>query len=157
MTKIAHQAGRQIALTLSDSFCVIRYLQEFQELVREHVDILFANEGEIKALWQTESYEEAVAITRQSCELAALTRSEKGSVVVSGDEVHVVDAEPVEHLVDTTGAGDLYAAGFLVGYTQNRDLATCARMGGIAAAEIISHVGPRPEHNLQALIAASLG
>jgi sugar/nucleoside kinase (ribokinase family) len=154
--RVARQAGRKVALTLSDPFCVERHREEFVDLAERHVDILFANEAEIMSLYQVATFDQALQRVRAHCEIAALTRSEKGSVVVSGDEVHVVDAEPVEHLIDTTGAGDLYAAGFLVGYTQGRDLATCARMGGIAAAEVISHFGARPEHDLQALVEASI-
>jgi sugar/nucleoside kinase (ribokinase family) len=153
---LAHQAGRQIALTLSDSFCVIRYLKEFQDLVREHVDILFANEGEIKALWQTENYEEAVAITRQSCELAALTRSEKGSLIATPETVVEVPAWPVPKIVDLTGAGDLFAAGFLYGYTQGRNHADCGRIGSLAAGEVISHYGARPETPLSELLLQSV-
>ena len=153
---LAHQAGRQIALTLSDSFCVIRYLKEFQDLVRDHVDILFANEGEIKALWETENYEEAVAITRQSCELAALTRSEKGSLIATPETVVEVPAWPVPKIVDLTGAGDLFAAGFLYGYTQGRNHADCGRIGALAAGEVISHYGARPETPLSELLLQSV-
>ena len=142
---LAHQAGRQIALTLSDSFCVIRYLKEFQDLVREHVDILFANEAEIVALYETASFDSALQRVRGHCEIAALTRSEKGSVVATAGEVHVIDAQRVAKVVDTTGAGDLYAAGFLFGLTRSRPLAECGRIGSLAAAEVIQHYGARPE------------
>lgn len=150
---IAHEAGRKVALTLSDSFCVERYREEFQHLVETQVDLLFANEDEIKALYQVETFDEALQIVRQRCEIAALTRSEKGSVIVAGDEVHVVDAAPVDTLVDTTGAGDLYAAGFMTGLAQGRDLMTCGRLASLAAAEVISHFGARPEHDLKKLAA----
>ncbi len=149
--KIAKEAGNKVSLTLSDPFCVERYRAEFQNLVEGRVDLLFANEAEICSLYQTKTFDEALQIVRKKCELAALTRSEAGSVVVAGDEVHVVDAAPVERVVDTTGAGDLYAAGFLYGYATGRDLLTCGRLGSLAAAEIISHFGARPETSLQEL------
>ncbi len=159
--RIAHDSGREVALTLSDSFCVRRYLEEFQDLVKNHVDILFANETEIMALWQTEDWDEAVGITRGHCELAALTRSEKGSLIVAGaspgDSVYEIPAWPVDRVVDVTGAGDLYAAGFLYGYTQGRDLATCGRIAGMAAAEIIQHLGARPELPLTEMLLERLG
>jgi sugar/nucleoside kinase (ribokinase family) len=150
--EIAHKAGHQIALTLSDSFCVKRYLKEFQELVRDHVDILFANESEITALWETEDYDQAVAITRKACDLAALTRSEKGSLIVTPETAVQIPAWPVGKVVDLTGAGDLYAAGFLFGYTQGRDHATCGRIASLCAGEIISHFGARPEVPLTELL-----
>jgi sugar/nucleoside kinase (ribokinase family) len=150
--EIAHRAGQQIALTLSDSFCVQRYLKEFQNLVREHVDILFANESEIKALWETDDYQQAVQITRGACSLAALTRSEKGSLIVTPETAVEIPAWPVAKVVDVTGAGDLYAAGFLFGYTQGRDFADCGRIASIAAAEVISHYGARPETPLAELL-----
>jgi sugar/nucleoside kinase (ribokinase family) len=149
---LAHQAGRQVALSLSDSFCVQRYRREFQDLVRDHVDILFANESEIKALWETEDYQHAVAVTRRSCDLAALTRSAKGSLIATSEAVVEVPAWPVSRVVDVTGAGDLYAAGFLHGYTQGRDYADCGRLAALCAAEIISHFGARPETPLAELL-----
>jgi sugar/nucleoside kinase (ribokinase family) len=149
---IAHKAGHQISLTLSDAFCVKRYLKEFQALVKDHVDILFANESEILALWETEDYNQAVAITRASCDLAALTRSEKGSLIVTPETVVQIPAWPVGKVVDLTGAGDLYAAGFLFGYTQGRDHATCGRIASLCAGEIISHFGARPEVPLTELL-----
>ncbi|MDP6351439.1 MAG: adenosine kinase, partial [Alphaproteobacteria bacterium] len=124
---IARKAGRKVALSLSDPFCVDRYREEFHALVTDGVDLLFANEAELISLYEAESFDEALQQIRGHCEVAALTRGDKGSVVVSGDEVHVIDAEPVARLVDTTGAGDLYAAGFLFGYTQGEDLARCGR------------------------------
>jgi sugar/nucleoside kinase (ribokinase family) len=148
----AHAAGRQVALTLSDAFCVDRYRAEFLDLVRDRVDILFANEGELLSLYEAATFDAALQAARANGKVAALTRSAKGSVVVRGEEVHVVDAAPVAHVVDTTGAGDLYAAGFLYGYTRGLPLAECARIGGIAAAEIISHFGARPEKPLATLI-----
>lgn len=148
----AHAAGRKVSITLSDSFCVDRYREEFRTLIRDKVDILFANESEIKALYQVDSFEAALAAARAENKICALTRSEKGSVVIKGSETHAVPAAPVAKVVDTTGAGDLYAAGFLFGFTHGKPLAECARLGGIAAAEVISHVGARPEKALKGLI-----
>ena len=156
-TKIAHEAGRKVALTLSDPFCVERHRAEFQELVKGPVDILFANEAEIRALWQVADFEAALAATRGLVEVAALTRSEKGAVVLTRNGAERVPAEPVARVVDTTGAGDLFAAGFLYGLTNGRSPAECARIGAIAAAEVISHVGARPERPLKALVAERLG
>jgi sugar/nucleoside kinase (ribokinase family) len=150
--KIAHEAGRKVALSLSDPFCVDRHRAEFLDLVENHVDILFANESEILSLYQATSFDQALQGVRSHCEVAALTRSAKGSIIITGSEVHVIDAERVEKVVDTTGAGDLYAAGFLFGYTQGRRLVDCAHLGGIAAAEIISHFGARPETALADLL-----
>jgi len=154
---IAHGAGREVSLSLSDPFCVDRHRDEFRELVSNHVDILFANEDEIISLYQTASFDEALQAVRGECKIAALTRSDKGSVIVQGNEVHVVDAEPVDHVADTTGAGDAYAAGFLHGYVAGKDLSTSARLGGICAAEVISHVGARAQVNLKDLVAEKLG
>lgn len=153
---LAATNGCTVSLSLSDSFCVDRHRESFREFVSGHVDILFANEDEITALYQVNNFDAALQHVRQDCRIAALTRSEKGSVIVAGKEVHVVDAEPVDKVVDTTGAGDQYAAGFLYGYTRGRDLATCARIGGIAAAEVIGHVGPRPQMKLADLVAEKL-
>jgi sugar/nucleoside kinase (ribokinase family) len=152
----ANAARRLVALTLSDPFCVDRHRAEFQDLVARHVDLLFANEEEIKSLYQAASFDEALQKVRGHCRVAALTRSAKGAVVVAGEEVHVVDAEPAK-VVDTTGAGDAFAAGFLYGFTHGFDLARAARAGAIAAAEVIGHVGARPEVPLKALIADRLG
>lgn len=150
--RIAHGASRKVALTLSDAFCVDRYRESFLDLVEYHIDVLFANEAEILSLYQVSSFDDALQRVRGHCEIAALTRSAKGSVVVSDGEVHVIDASPVARVVDTTGAGDLYAAGFLFGLTSGRDLASCGRIGAIAAAEVISHVGARPETRLADLV-----
>jgi sugar/nucleoside kinase (ribokinase family) len=143
--EIAHAAGRKVALTLSDPFCVDRHRAAFLELVEGHVDILFANEAEIRSLYTAPDFDGALQQVRRHCAVAALTRSERGSVVVAGDEVHVIDAHEVEAVVDTTGAGDLYAAGFMVGLSRGLDLATCGRLGSLAAGEVISHVGARPQ------------
>lgn len=145
--EIARRAGRKVSLTLSDPFCVERHRADFRDLVEKHVDILFANEHEIMSLYQVSSFDEAIKAVSNHCEIAALTRSAKGSTVVSGGKTVDVAASPVTHPVDSTGAGDQYAAGFLYGYTQGRDLATCGRLGSLAAAEVISHVGPRPAMN----------
>ncbi|MBL4693438.1 MAG: adenosine kinase [Magnetovibrio sp.] len=155
----AHDAGREVSLSLSDPFCVDRHRESFLELVENHIDILFANEDEIKALYQVDTFDAALQHVRGHCNIAALTRSSHGSVVVSGDEVHVVDAEPNVTVIDTTGAGDAYAAGFLFGYTDGGqdDLVHCARLGGIAAAEIISHFGARPETPLDEVVKSKLG
>ncbi|WP_020590496.1 adenosine kinase [Kiloniella laminariae] len=150
--EIAHAAGRKVALTLSDSFCVARHRESFLDLVKNHVDILFANEEETMALFEVDNFDTALQQVRACCSVAALTRSEKGSVICCGDEVHVIDAEPVDHVVDTTGAGDLYAAGFLFGYTNGYSLYDSGRIGSIAAAEVISHFGARPEKSLATLI-----
>lgn len=143
--EIARSAGRKVALTLSDDFCVQRHRDSFRHLVRHHTDILFANEKELLSLYETEDFDAAIAALRADSALAAVTRSEKGSVVISADAVITAPAEPVGRVVDTTGAGDQYAAGFLFGHTRGLPLATCARLGHIAAREVISHVGPRPE------------
>ena len=152
----AHDTGVKVSLTLSDAFCVARFREEFLELAEKHVDILFANESEILSLYQVDNFDDALQQVRKHCEIAALTRSEKGSVIVNGDEVHIIDAEKGVKVVDTTGAGDAYAGGFLYGYTQGYDLVTCGRLGGLMAAEVISHLGPRPETDLKKLAAAVL-
>lgn len=153
---IAHAAGREVSLTLSDGFCVDRHRAAFRSLVEGHVDILFANEEEIKSLYEVDSFDEALARVREHCKIACLTRSEKGSVVLQGGTIHEVPAEPVAKVLDTTGAGDQYAAGFLFGYTQGMDLDRAGRIGAIAAAEVISHYGARPEVDLKTLVAEKL-
>jgi sugar/nucleoside kinase (ribokinase family) len=146
----AHAAGREVSMTLSDPFCVDRYRGEFLDLMRSGtVDIVFANESELKSLYETASFETALEAIRKDCRLAAVTRSEKGSVVVRGDETVKVMALSVDEVVDTTGAGDLYAAGFLAGYTQGRGLAECGALGSLAAGLVIAQVGPRPRQNLR--------
>ena len=149
--KIAAGAGNKVSFTLSDAFLVDAFREDFLSFICDHVDILFANEVEITALVEAQDFDDSFQHTRRLCEIAALTRSEKGSVIAAGEEIHVIDAAPVEQVVDTTGAGDLYAAGFLYGYTRNRDLAACAHMGSLAAGEIISHFGARPETPLAGL------
>jgi len=147
---IAHEAGRQVALSLSDPFCVHRHRAAFRDLVAGHIDILFANEAEITSLYEENTFEAAADRARADVALAALTRSEAGSVILRGAETVTVAAEPAE-VVDTTGAGDAYAAGFLAAYTAGKPLATCGRLGSLAAAEIISHYGARPRADLRAM------
>ncbi len=154
--EIAHAAGRQVSLSLSDPFCVDRFRDEFLHLLEGHIDILFANEEEIKSLYQVNEFDEALQYVRGHCEIAALTRSDKGSVIISGDEMHVVDAHPVTSMVDTTGAGDAYAAGFLYGHTHHLGLHDAAHIGGVAAAEVIGHMGARPAEPLNKLIETTL-
>ncbi|MEQ8965112.1 MAG: adenosine kinase [Azospirillaceae bacterium] len=149
---LAHDSGRKVSLTLSDPFCVERHRDSFRELIDGHIDILFANEAEILSLYQVDTIEQALEAVRGECETAAITRSEKGSVILQGTDVYEVPAEPVSKVVDTTGAGDLYAAGFLFGYAEGRHAAECGRMGAIAAAEVISHMGARPEVDLAKLV-----
>lgn len=156
--RIAHAAGRKVALSLSDPFCVDRHRAEFLELVEKDVDILFANEAEITSLYRTANFDDALQRVRQKKDrIAALTRSEKGAVIVSGDHTHAVPAEKVAHLVDTTGAGDLFAAGFLFGLTHGHNLPSAGRIGVICAAEIISHFGARPEVSLKDLVRTRMG
>jgi sugar/nucleoside kinase (ribokinase family) len=146
----AHEAGREVAMTLSDSFCVDRYRDEFLDLMRSRtVDIVFSNESELKALYQTSSFEAGLDAIRQDCRLAIVTRSEKGSVVLRDGETEIVDAIEISELVDTTGAGDLYAAGFLHGYTTGRTLADCGKLGSLAAGLVIQQIGPRPMLSLK--------
>jgi sugar/nucleoside kinase (ribokinase family) len=149
---VAHEYGRKVSLTLSDSFCVDRHREDFVELVREDVDILFGNEDELCSLYEVPDLEAAMATVRSECELAAITAGKDGSFVVTPDGVVPVPAEHVDRVLDTTGAGDLYAAGFLYGYSRELSLAECGRLGSIAAAEVISHVGPRPLVELRTLI-----
>lgn len=155
---MAHAAGRKVSLTLSDPFCVGRHRKAFLDLVEHHVDILFANEAEICALYEVgDDFDAALGRVRGHCEVAALTRSARGSVIVEGGRVHTVAAHPVGAVVDTTGAGDLYAAGVLYGLSQGLDLPTCGRLGSLAAAEVIAHVGARPMVPLAQLAGPILG
>lgn len=154
--RMAHAAGRKVSLTICDPFCVDRHRDEFRDLVTHHVDILFANEAEICSLYEVGDFDTALQHVRGECEIAALTRGKRGSLLVAGDEVHVIDPYPVETLVDTTGAGDLYAAGVLYGLSQGFGLAHCGRLGSLAAAEVISHVGARPAVPLADLAASVL-
>ncbi len=150
--KIAHGAGRDVALTLSDAFCVDRYRAEFLDLIRKGtVDLIFANERELHSLYQTADFDTALSALRADAKLAVITRSEKGCLVVTREETDAVPAVPIERLVDATGAGDLFAAGFLVGLSRGEEYRDCARLGALAAAEVISHLGARPESSLKAL------
>ena len=150
-SRIAHDSGRRVALTLSDTFCVERHRAEWRDLVADQVDILFTNEAEALALYEVDTFDEALAAARADVEVAVVTRGPAGSVVARGDEVVVVDPHPVE-VVDTTGAGDLYAAGFLFGFTHDRSLAECGQLGSIAASAVLGHLGPRPGVSLGQLI-----
>lgn len=149
---LAHAAGKKLALTLSDAFCVDRWRGEFKELVTREVDILFANESEIMSLYEVQTFDEALQAVRAQVGFAALTRGAKGSVVVKGDEVHVIDAATPERVLDTTGAGDLYAAGFLRGLTMGLPLARCGELAGACAATIIAQYGARAEKPLLPLL-----
>jgi sugar/nucleoside kinase (ribokinase family) len=149
---IAHSAGRQVALSLSDPFCVGRHRAAFRDLVDGHVDILFANEAEICSLYETDNFGAAAASVRGHVAIAALTRSAAGSVVLAAGAEHPVAAAPVARVVDTTGAGDLYASGFLHGLTRGLPLPACGEIGSLCAAEIISHFGARPEVKLSDLV-----
>jgi sugar/nucleoside kinase (ribokinase family) len=150
---LTHKHGGRVALSLSDAFCVDRHRAEFKRLIDDHVDILFANETEIASLTQNSDFDASAAAMRGACEVLVLTRGARGAVVFAHDERFEVAAEPVSRVVDTTGAGDLFAAGFLHGFTQGRGPADSARMGAVCAAEIISHIGARPEASLKQLLA----
>jgi sugar/nucleoside kinase (ribokinase family) len=149
---VSHAAGRMVSLTLSDSFCVDRHRHDFQSLVADEVDLLFGNEAELMALYQTDTFEASIAALRESCQLAAITIGAKGSIIVTGEELIAVPAVPVRRVIDTTGAGDLYASGFLYGLTTGRSFEECGQLGSLAAAEVISHVGPRPLVELRTLV-----
>ncbi|HEX2849509.1 MAG TPA: adenosine kinase [Acidimicrobiales bacterium] len=153
VAEVSHRAGRKVSLTLSDPFCVDRHRAEFLSLLEGHVDVLFANEAEVVSLFEVDDFDQALHRVRERCEVAFLTRGVRGSVVATADDVHLVDAYPVPRLVDTTGAGDLYAAGALYGLTHGCDLDACGRLGSLAAAEVISHMGARPERRLSGLAA----
>ncbi len=145
---IARAAGNMVTLTLSDSFCVERHRESFIELIDQHVDILFANEDEIMSLYEVDNLDAVIERIRGHVGIGAITRSSKGSSIITDNDRIDIPAEPVAHVVDTTGAGDLYAAGFLTGMAKGLDLEICGRLGSIAAAEVISHMGPRPEKSL---------
>jgi len=150
---VAHAAGRRVALSLSDPFCVGRHRAAFRDLVGGHIDILFANEAEICSLYETNDFAAAAAAVREHVSIAALTRSAAGSLLLGDGAEHRVAAAPVARVVDTTGAGDLYASGFLYGLTRGLPLPICGGIGSLCAAEIISHVGARPEVELSHLVA----
>jgi sugar/nucleoside kinase (ribokinase family) len=150
--KIAHQAGRKVSITLSDSFCVDRYRAEFLGLIRDGtIDVLFANDSELRSLYETASLETAVEALRRDCRIAAVTMGAEGALVIEPGHMAQVPATPVETVVDTTGAGDLFAAGFLFGFARALPLTDAARLGTLAAAEVISHIGPRPATSLAGL------
>jgi sugar/nucleoside kinase (ribokinase family) len=149
--RAAKEADAKVALTLSDAFCVDRHREDFRALVRDGADIVFANEKEITSLYQVNSFEEAAAAALNDCEMAVLTRSEAGSVIVAAGKTIEIEAESVPRVVDLTGAGDLYSAGFLYGLTHGAPLPACGRLGSLAAAEAISHIGARPEIPLRKL------
>lgn len=150
---LAHAAGRQVAISLSDPFCVGRHREAFRAFVARQADIVFANEAEIMSLYETDSLEAAIEAVRRDAGLAAITRSEKGSIIVAGEATHEIAAEPTT-VVDTTGAGDAYAAGFLAALTRGHALPECGRWGSVAAAECIGHFGARPQAELKALVGA---
>ena len=150
--QIAHGAGRKVALTLSDAFCVDRWRDEFLQLMRSRtVDLVFANEAELRSLYQSSDFDAAIAALRADIDIAVVTRSEKGCLVIGPDGTEAVPAFPVKRVVDTTGAGDLFAAGFLSGLARGADDRTCGRLGALAAAEVIQHLGARPETSLKDL------
>jgi sugar/nucleoside kinase (ribokinase family) len=152
---LARASGRLIALSLSDAFVVDRHREALLGFIDSEVDVLLANESELTSLFQTDDFDAAARALRGRAKLAAVTRGERGSVIVAGDEILAVDAAPVEKVVDTTGAGDQYAAGFLLGLANGRPLAICGRLGSLAAAEVISHYGPRPQVSLKDLALAA--
>ncbi len=155
--QIARGAGRKVALSLCDPFCVDRHRTEFQERVHSDIDVLFSTEEEVLALYESATLDEALERLDGHCRVAAITRGARGSLIVARGETTEVSAEFVPQVVDTTGAGDLYAAGFLFGLSRGDDLATCGRLGSIAAAEVVSHFGARPERSLAELVRAKLG
>jgi sugar/nucleoside kinase (ribokinase family) len=150
-SRVAHEAGRRVSLTLSDTFCVERHKEAWRSLVVDQVDILFANEGEATALYDVGTVDDAIDHVKGEVEIAIITCGAKGSLVINQGEVIEVAAHPVEHVIDTTGAGDLYAAGFLFGFTHGRSLESCGRLGSIAASAVLGHTGPRPGLSLAQL------
>jgi sugar/nucleoside kinase (ribokinase family) len=154
--EIARAAKRKVALTLSDTFCVDRHRDSFRHLVQGHVDILFSNEAEILSLYECEDLGDALAAARKACPLVVVTRSAQGSLIAHGDQTVEAKARPVAHVVDTTGAGDQYAAGYLFGYARGRPITECGALASLAGAEVVSHMGPRPETSLRGL-ALNLG
>jgi len=149
--EIARAAGRKVALTLSDTFCVDRHRESFRHLVAGHVDILFSNESEILSLYESKDLGDALRAASAACPVVAVTRAEHGSLIAAGSETVAVQPIPVTRVVDSTGAGDQYAAGFLFGYAKGRPLLECGALASLAATEVISHMGPRPEVNLRGL------
>ncbi|MGI9450099.1 MAG: adenosine kinase, partial [Geminicoccaceae bacterium] len=154
-SKIARDAGGKVALSLSDPFCVDRWRDEFIPLIDDHIDIVIANEAEIMSLYRSETFDAAMREVVQHCQLAALTRGAQGSMIATSETCYAIDVAPVAKVVDTTGAGDLYAAGFLYGLTKAMPLPACGRLGGLMAAEVLGQYGARIEHSLTPLIEAS--
>jgi len=152
---IARKNEQQVSLTLSDSFCVNRHRADFIDLIQADIDILFANEDELKALFQTDNLTEALNEVRGLCSVAAITQSERGSTIIHGGETIKIDATPISNVVDTTGAGDQYAAGFLYGLTTGQNLQTCGQYASKAAGEVISHIGPRPSVDYKEFLKAA--
>lgn len=150
--EVAHEHGRRVSLTLSDSFCVDRHRRDFRSLVSDQVDVLFGNRAELVSLYETESFEQAVEQVRQECQLAVVTTGADGCLVIGREEILSVPAQEVKEVLDTTGAGDMFAAGFLYGLTRGLPLAECGALGALGAAEVISHVGPRPLVELHTLL-----
>jgi sugar/nucleoside kinase (ribokinase family) len=148
---LAHEAGRRVSLTLSDTFCVERHHDEWVDLVASAVDVLFGNEQEVCTLYRCASIEDTIARVRADCEIACITLGPRGSLVVTADEVHEIAAHPVDEVVDTTAAGDLYAAGFLYGLTRGMELPRCGRLASIAASAVLGHTGTRPGLSLAQL------
>ena len=155
--EVARAHGGEVALSLSDAFCVERHRDSFQELVDGHVDILFANEMEITSLYKANSFEEAAEQVRGRCRIAALTRSEQGSLILNGSGTHVVEPFSLGELVDTTGAGDLYAAGFLHAHCRGQSVEACGRLGSLCAGQVVTQLGPRPHGDLRQLALTHLG
>jgi len=151
-SQIAAAAGRKVSLTLSDLFCVDRHRASFKHLIKNHVDILFANESELLSLYETDNFDNAISALRQDCKIACVTRSSKGSVVIEGDKIHKVKAIWVDDLIDTTGAGDQYAAGVLAGHVMGLDWASAGHLGSVCAADVIAHYGARPEVSIHNII-----
>ena len=146
--EIAGKAGRQLAFSLSDRFCVEGHRPEFKRLIDEHCDLVFANESEVQALYETEDFNSAAQQLANAVEISCITRGAKGSIICAKGEVIEIGSAPVDRVIDTTGAGDLYAAGFLYGYTRGLALGECGRIAALAAGEVISHIGPRPQVKL---------
>jgi len=150
--QLAHEAKRKVSMTLSDTFCAARHRAAFLNLIRRDVDILFANENEVKELYQTQDLLAALVAARGHANIVAVTRGAKGAIIASDKDIYEVAAHPVAKVIDTTGAGDLFAAGFLFGLAQQKPLPECGRIGALAASEVISHYGPRPQKKLKDLI-----
>ena len=154
-SEAAKASGRNVAVTLSDVFCVERHRDAFRHLVKTHVDLVFANEAELLALYETDDFDKALSLLNADTQFAAVTRSEKGAAIVAGDRIIHVPTTPVDRVVDATGAGDAYAGGFLYGITNGYDMETCGKLGNLAAGEVISHFGPRPQADLRAMASAA--